>query len=1350
MSDGVADVPSSSTASMEPLFSRPEYFPVADSTVLSIDMRHGSLKTISKCTLPALIVRLTSPLDNVDYTMFTDFFLVYRKFLTPDQLLDLLEARFQWSVALRETEEKWKKLAEVVLVRTFVLLRHWLSNYFAQDFVTDTDLRRKFLLFINKYSSVDTFFDNIVISLKRMWIQNVKLMWEDIDTLIQDNNVQSKSDWLSWKIQDYASNENVHSSSSKKRRSKLSFHARQSIHNPILRNESMISLLHSTDKIPLPEHSHYENRLQSMRIKERTGSMLLFPENASNGYTTISNDNALLSKSSNVQPKNGNLNNSNNNKLEHLSRVTHISHMMKDIEYPLTPSVDVVIPPTPAKKIEFILQTSYLASDMNAGQSHHYSTKRNLNITSTQSTMQQKGIMGLLSKWKLNHQRKSTVNQPQKAPQVENLIKYVFSISSLDNHSNTLINSASSKFDILSARTIDEVEYLISVENELLSKLENRKLSNNIQNESDDGDDQDYSVMDNLNLYKTVSSIANSVISLSKTLNGRPHKSTTHLLSPSMSAVERRNLRSSAPMMYSYNNSHYSITNALIGMPNSKELSGPKRLIFHDSKRNSPTKQAILTSNLKDIGEYNGERDSMVSVVTYDSEFSNRPESNNEVKTTNNVFMDLVPTLKRKDNITDLRKFNFERQESEDNTRSDENNEDGNEDIASLITAYEDSISEVGSLSHVISDVKRPTSGRISISRNSNVLSPVSYRFSLPKSPLILGNQIFQERDNALAENQQLIVQLENATTEILSNQKQDTEKYEGLDNESDSQSISTNLLFASAHASPEKLITAEENVIVEEFEENITPNISTAHPLKLSDTPSIRSIVSHESMVILDGDSIENEAETKVSPSLRDKFHLTTADTNDTFDDDMEIINYKDNKYLFSPDNDGGDYASPEKNLDDLKQQFIDQPSEQESDSFDIDDSENKIELTPNSSKVVGSEEQEITNNEIDEKKLKDIINGVDDSMDGSVDPVDLALMKLEGTYKNSETAKINESSTNSTLAREVQNFEIVQTGTLPDTARKRQSMFIQRRRNTMIEKTARNSIIEDIDSEARLQTTDEQIRDLLNQYQLSDSRLQIDNVGQHISFILMYDSKSVAKQLTLIEREILSELDWKDLLDLNMQEHLPQFTSWLQLLVQNENLSGIDLAIARFNLTVDWIISEIVMTQDIRLRRNTIQRFIHIAEHCRVLQNYNTLMEIVLALNSMIVQQFIETWRLVEPGDLLTWEELKSIPSLEKNYSKIRHLLDDVEPLNGCIPFVVLYLSDLSLNAEKRSWIVPNEVLNYNKFQTNVQIVKNFVQKMQWSKFYNLDVDHELLSKCVYITSLSHDEINQLANSK
>lgn len=200
----------------------------------------------------------------------------------------------------------------------------------------------------------------------------------------------------------------------------------------------------------------------------------------------------------------------------------------------------------------------------------------------------------------------------------------------------------------------------------------------------------------------------------------------------------------------------------------------------------------------------------------------------------------------------------------------------------------------------------------------------------------------------------------------------------------------------------------------------------------------------------------------------------------------------------------------------------------------------------------------------------------------------------------------------------------------------------------------------------------------------------------------------------------------------------------------MQNETLSGIDLAIARFNLTVDWIISEIALTSDIKLKRNTIQRFIHVAEHCRVFQNYNTLMEIVLALSSTVVQKFADAWRLIEPGDLLTWEGLRHIPSLDRNYCTIRKLLNNINPITGCIPFIVVYLSDLSLNSEKRTWFVDKKVVNYNKFDTNVQIVKNFIQIVQWSKFYEFTVDNELLSKCVYLSALSTEELTYLANKR
>ncbi|KAH3902881.1 mitotic regulator LTE1 SCDLUD_000476 [Saccharomycodes ludwigii] len=272
---------------------------------------------------------------------------------------------------------------------------------------------------------------------------------------------------------------------------------------------------------------------------------------------------------------------------------------------------------------------------------------------------------------------------------------------------------------------------------------------------------------------------------------------------------------------------------------------------------------------------------------------------------------------------------------------------------------------------------------------------------------------------------------------------------------------------------------------------------------------------------------------------------------------------------------------------------------------------------------------------------------------------------------------------------------------------------------------------------------SADEQVRNLLNGYQMDDFKLGLQNANEHIPFILMYDSLSIAIQMTLIERDVLNEIDWKDLLTLNMQHSLPTFTTWLQVLFYNEHLTGIDLAVSRFNLCVDWIISEIVLTTNTKLRRNTIQRFIHIAEHCVKMQNFNTVLQIVLALNSIIVQTYNESWRLVEPGDLLTWEELKKIPSLDRNFSTIRKFMNEMDPIKGCVPFIVLYLSDLSLNEQKKDWLSENMV-NYGKFETSVDIVKNFIQRVQWGvQFYDITPDSELLSKCVYISCLTPEEL-------
>jgi len=66
----------------------------------------------------------------------TDFFLIYRLFISPLALLKLLMARFRWAL-LEDSPQR-----QIVRVRTFVTLRHWLLNYFEFEFTESRLLRR--------------------------------------------------------------------------------------------------------------------------------------------------------------------------------------------------------------------------------------------------------------------------------------------------------------------------------------------------------------------------------------------------------------------------------------------------------------------------------------------------------------------------------------------------------------------------------------------------------------------------------------------------------------------------------------------------------------------------------------------------------------------------------------------------------------------------------------------------------------------------------------------------------------------------------------------------------------------------------------------------------------------------------------------------------------------------------------------------------------------------------------------------------------------------------------------------------------------------------------------------------
>ncbi|KAF9928123.1 hypothetical protein FBU30_002625 [Linnemannia zychae] len=84
-------------------------------------------------TIEKLVEKLTS---EIDYTFLTDFFLIYRLFISPMALLKLIIVRFHWAL-IDDSPSR-----QIVRIRTFVTLRHWLLNYFEFDFMRSKDLRK--------------------------------------------------------------------------------------------------------------------------------------------------------------------------------------------------------------------------------------------------------------------------------------------------------------------------------------------------------------------------------------------------------------------------------------------------------------------------------------------------------------------------------------------------------------------------------------------------------------------------------------------------------------------------------------------------------------------------------------------------------------------------------------------------------------------------------------------------------------------------------------------------------------------------------------------------------------------------------------------------------------------------------------------------------------------------------------------------------------------------------------------------------------------------------------------------------------------------------------------------------
>ncbi|KAI8582802.1 hypothetical protein K450DRAFT_170181 [Umbelopsis ramanniana AG] len=262
--------------------------------------------------------------------------------------------------------------------------------------------------------------------------------------------------------------------------------------------------------------------------------------------------------------------------------------------------------------------------------------------------------------------------------------------------------------------------------------------------------------------------------------------------------------------------------------------------------------------------------------------------------------------------------------------------------------------------------------------------------------------------------------------------------------------------------------------------------------------------------------------------------------------------------------------------------------------------------------------------------------------------------------------------------------------------------------------------------------------------------------------SFILYERSESIAQQLCLVERDVLLAVQWEELvhcrwtkMNTNVdgrqdgKNEDPHFTDKSQKSPRFDSSlhHGVQDAIQRFNVVCQWVASEIVRAPNLEVRVRTIEKFIRIAEKCRMYSNFATLIQVLLGLQAPAVSRLHKTWSKVRNSELKILDELSSFTSPTKNWKHMRDSMTTI-PFGGCIPFLGIYLSDLVSNQKDISPLLKQPLVNFSKHRVTAMIIKRVLTFQNLARRYPFELNVDLFSRCNELECLTPDVIKGLSH--
>lgn len=1367
----------------ESIFDDYRYFPhlkLGNESVVKFDPNNEEV--INQATLRALIVQLTSP-EVIDYNLICDFFLTYRLFSDSHTVMSLLLTRLIWSLQyVNSFKEETEKTGKLVLLRTFVVLRHWILNYFIDDFEHDYDLCDSFSTVLNKITSGPSLIrSNMVFELKIF--TDLKTHWLSQFNEFFDANINLQSRQTIYesslpmvstvancnKLTKSTTEASIHTNPSFRRSAMLSLYDNKAHHKCLIFSDSVLSdenpqlsvnnLLaqHKSSRTSLNDKLREFHSKIDKKVELESPDIPNKPAGHKTKYMHFTDSSLALKKTTGVR------NSIQNESTEGNIAATGFS-TNGQVKLP-TSKVYQIVPPTPVKKMEYTIKVG------------HAPGKRKSTLHIGES-MDIDGLGRRVSIKKFMEGWKKSFNSNELKAAMSSDLTHNSVLSELT--SKEASDQIRDRVDTLSARIIDELEFLIRY-----SIVDNA----GIINETDDNDginlseipingsllhDKERQLDSNENATKSKSTRKLAGLSFTENRNEKSrilsfkqeHRDDISIQDVSELNIEKiDNIFSQDEIYLPEKNDRHSMSKSILNDNDSESDSHSGRSSF----------RKVTSINWNDEGNLDFENSTSLVLSPDHSETKDVKDSIPMVKSETQYF----------DVSSEIRSAPVSEKEATPSNSS-----------VSLPSDLEHYSAEVADLGIALSpqSMKKSTH-RINIAElfHTNSASKRLSMFSGASSGSLFKRdsvKSYLSYDSALSASSNVKYDMPQDSNLRKKNGYQDLRKMANFtlsdfNNLCDEQEQ----LYADTYSRgelPFKVKTTSMASRVSSSRKSV--RFSTFFALTELPFNDFR-----ESYIVL------NRVETNQKYRLLGEFSDNSAFSYGP----GERKSYPTTNNL-SRQSTTSSVAIPGISSYALKELALIPDQELKSN--------NPVKFTLHRLEGKGNTSMD-TDNNTSMDTTTDNVNPEETSaleMGANLNPEDVVSMPQdsgnvgEGTSQSEEESKRSEmdgfQDTEEILA-EINNADtkdvIDYSSEIEKELRERPVTPIKTRPRTALNPSLSTPnmnafLLSVTGGENASPPSPVNPKVILDGYSLTSKGLGVEEVmrsGSHVSFVLSFSSKALAEHFTIIERDMLQEIDWRELVELQWNKDLSPVNSWLEIIVNETYYSknkGVNLVISRFNLMVNWIISEILLTKTEEERIMIISRFIHVAYHSLVLQNFSTLMQIILALSSEKVTKLKLTWNRLHPGDILTFKNLEEMSSPLKNFINIRVCTNLVQPSRGCIPFVGLYLSDLIFNAERPKYakkpqnplpmappappaeftdraltladstiesdnanVENDRLINFSRFRTSVHIVKSLSQCIEWSKNYNLPVEDELLRKCLYIKSLDEEEMNYCLQS-